>query len=430
MSRFYQISFFIALGVIAWLLFKTPETRIVERLVHQPVEKKAEPAPRPSSSEPKPHQLPTIVRGQKPEHNPQTVKKNTLLPGEKELAFAYQLSEDKKYLNVIEFIDSTEFYSFAEEAKKLHLHAALEWSTQSSEDKKFHQSIQLLQMVLDHHPNEIILMEKIALNWVELGQARKALEELDRAKLASLKDTKVSELERLQEKIIKAHLLFLEKNEDWIRLIDFSRFILSRGHQDYIKFQFAEALGHWKLNRFNEASLLFEQVRHDRRFAARIHSFMQKLNPSNQQPKQAAENQVEQVAILQDESDEDLIPLFIQNDSIFVKVIVNDSTQTLLLLDTGASMIHLSERVSSGLFIRTKKRDRIFITAGGKIKSPIVLLDSVSLGTFKVKNLEAAVSNISLADEGAQGVLGMNFLKHFDFSIDVDKQVMRLKAKK
>ncbi len=100
-----------------------------------------------------------------------------------------------------------------------------------------------------------------------------------------------------------------------------------------------------------------------------------------------------------------------------------------LLIDTGASMTMLTSDVFQHLDIpyTDTGKTRAFNTANGLVRAPIYILDSLTVGDWQVKQLEVGVL-VGLGDSGIDGLLGMNFLKNFQFFIDQNEALLRLSS--
>lgn len=107
--------------------------------------------------------------------------------------------------------------------------------------------------------------------------------------------------------------------------------------------------------------------------------------------------------------------------AIVVPVRLNGATESRLLVDTGSSLTVLSRQLVSQLElpINVNTRRTIMVLAGGReVAVPRVRLASVKLGPAAVENLYIAVYDVLPRTPQIQGVLGMDFLRHFDVSID------------
>ena len=100
-----------------------------------------------------------------------------------------------------------------------------------------------------------------------------------------------------------------------------------------------------------------------------------------------------------------------------------------LLIDTGASLTMLTSDVfeRSGIPYTDTGRTGVFNTANGVVRAPIYILDSLAVGDWQVNQLEVGVLP-GLGDSSIDGLLGMNFLRHFQFFIDQNEALLRLTA--
>jgi clan AA aspartic protease (TIGR02281 family) len=98
-----------------------------------------------------------------------------------------------------------------------------------------------------------------------------------------------------------------------------------------------------------------------------------------------------------------------------------------LLIDTGASLTIFTPDVleQRGIRYQDTGRTAVFNTANGTVRAPVYKLDALSVGDWQVKQLEIGV--LALAGmPGVDGLLGMNFLNHFQFFIDQNEALLRL----
>jgi clan AA aspartic protease (TIGR02281 family) len=120
------------------------------------------------------------------------------------------------------------------------------------------------------------------------------------------------------------------------------------------------------------------------------------------------------------------VPLLRSGSHFLVEARPGGSQPARLLIDTGASLTMLTpealERTAAGA--RATGRTGTFTTANGRIRAPIYRLDRLVVGDWQVTDLEVGV--LDLDDRGVDGLLGMNFLRHFRFFIDQDAARLRL----
>jgi len=125
-------------------------------------------------------------------------------------------------------------------------------------------------------------------------------------------------------------------------------------------------------------------------------------------------------------SDAEPVPLRRHGNNLLTQVLFNNRAQGRLLLDTGASLTVITPALLQdlGLDYNHPQRKGWFNTANGVVEAPIFLIDRVSIGSQTVDQLEVAV--MALDNQHINGLLGMNFLQHFQFSIDHQNNVLYL----
>ena len=113
-------------------------------------------------------------------------------------------------------------------------------------------------------------------------------------------------------------------------------------------------------------------------------------------------------------------------DHYIVEVLLNGSVPANLIVDTGATMVVLSNRIGKRLGIhRNPDLPTIQMsTAGGRVAAPLFVLDSLKIGSAEVLNVEAT-TNPYMGE--MDGLLGMSFLGEFKVEMDRQNWEMTLK---
>lgn len=121
------------------------------------------------------------------------------------------------------------------------------------------------------------------------------------------------------------------------------------------------------------------------------------------------------------------IPVKRYRGHFIVEVLINGSVKANLMVDTGATMVILSDQL--GEILRVKGNEDLptmnFSTAGGKVESPLFFLESLKVGNAEVFSVEAS-TNPNFKGE-VDGLLGISFLGEFKVEIDSENSQMLLK---
>lgn len=104
-------------------------------------------------------------------------------------------------------------------------------------------------------------------------------------------------------------------------------------------------------------------------------------------------------------------------------------TITDLILDTGASIIALHQETAKSLQIQRYKKSKMRVVGGDLVDTGIVKLDYVKVGPLVKKDLYAGIIEYKGNPIPYSGLLGMNFLRDFEFSIDYDNKLITWNTK-
>jgi len=114
-----------------------------------------------------------------------------------------------------------------------------------------------------------------------------------------------------------------------------------------------------------------------------------------------------------------LVPVTVNNEGL--EVVVN------LLLDTGASQIVLNRKVADQLNIVTLKKGLAQVAGGASISTHMGKVSFIKVGPYKMEDASVLIIPHEGAPINYSGLLGMNFLRQVEYSIDYKKQVIRWK---
>ncbi len=118
----------------------------------------------------------------------------------------------------------------------------------------------------------------------------------------------------------------------------------------------------------------------------------------------------------------------VRGNQILVPVHLGYGTQKVqitLILDTGASITAIHHRIAEQLRIRDFKKAKAQVADGKIIDTRIARLSYIEVGANRVENPIAGILDFEGAADGHDGLLGMNFLRHFNYRLDLQNQVIR-----
>jgi hypothetical protein len=101
--------------------------------------------------------------------------------------------------------------------------------------------------------------------------------------------------------------------------------------------------------------------------------------------------------------------------------------RTLLLLDTGASHIVLYKNFANYLDIEPYQKSRALVAGGKMISSERAKLDSFRVGPIKMENIDVTIISHEGPPVQFSGLLGMNFLRNIEYSIDFKNKLIKWK---
>ncbi len=145
---------------------------------------------------------------------------------------------------------------------------------------------------------------------------------------------------------------------------------------------------------------------------------------------ETSENKSEELADQSQDSESLETQVIIRGNHVLVPVTLGyeeNEVETLLLLDTGASIIALHQNIAEQLKIRISKVVKAQVAGGKTIRFKLTRLSYVQVGPHRMENVRAGILNYKGPSVEHNGLLGVNFLRNFEYSIDYKNKVIKWK---
>ncbi len=210
--------------------------------------------------------------------------------------------------------------------------------------------------------------------------------------------------------IIEAQLVNLKNKHDWPLVIKLLEYVLwhQPSNNSYI---FGLANAYFHIEQFEQSRLRLASLTSDIYYGKQARELLSQIN---------------QITLTKA-----AFPLVKQSAHYLINGQLSNNGLT-LLIDTGASISVLAKWFfdqAEGQLNANFVGNGTIDTAGGRVEAPIYRFDYFAIGEYRVSDIEFVIMELSQGDRNSQGLLGMNFLKHFKFNLDQDNEYLVLEPR-
>jgi clan AA aspartic protease (TIGR02281 family) len=209
---------------------------------------------------------------------------------------------------------------------------------------------------------------------------------------------------QLKETALK-HIDSLIVQKEYAQVINFLEEMIAYDNSNsFYSFRLAQL--YLELDKTAQAAVLLDELQYDEVYAQKVKSYIQEID-------------------VEEESNyEYVIPLTKHGDHYLVNTVL-DGILFRLMLDTGATYIYIdSDKASALEVINSNVRLQ---TAGGDVQAMLRKASTMRVGNLELNDMK--VTTAPFKREGIDGLLGMNFLKQFEFFINQEEGVLYLNSK-
>ena len=102
-----------------------------------------------------------------------------------------------------------------------------------------------------------------------------------------------------------------------------------------------------------------------------------------------------------------------------------DRVNITIIIDTGATYTTIPSNVAEELGYDLTLADSVRLTtAAGIINAPLLQVESINVQGYAVRNIRVVVLPTGVGPR--EGLLGLNFLKHFKYTVDASRNEFRI----
>ncbi|WP_455209775.1 retroviral-like aspartic protease family protein [Kaarinaea lacus] len=280
---------------------------------------------------------------------------------------------------------------------------------QLKSNKQYHTAVDWLTLYLQTEYDDVMALQVLAdFHYLEKNYLA-AIDTLYLAKSYAHGSSKLDQIVTTQRAMSNEYVRLLQSQKDYLGLLDLYQRLISV-EPEHSAHYIGLAETYWALGNEADARQALNVIAYDPEAGIKANQLLTLIDSQTSG------------------GGEESIPINLtrHGNSLLTEVLFNNQTYGRLLVDTGASLTVITPQMLHQLSLsnHTPIRKGWFNTANGVVEAPIFLIQNMSVGGQAVDQLEIAVMDLN--NDHINGLLGMNFLQHFRFSIDQQNNVLYL----
>lgn len=280
--------------------------------------------------------------------------------------------------------------------------------------ERYSAAAKLLDVYLNHEYRDVEALKVLAEVHHLQRNYRAEIDVLYEAKAHAYRTNELEQVTTRIHSVAAEYASFLRSHNDDQALLELYQF-LTRIEPDYSPYFMGMAEAQLALEDFEGAQLSLSLIVYDPTVGKKAAQLLENIEGIDNSGK------------VPEETTTIAIPLTRINDQFLVEAWIGNNVRATLLIDTGASLTIIDPGVLERAGVKYNKSQplKLFNTANGRVKAPVFTIDALTLGDQTVRQIQ--VGGIELSSmSGIDGLLGMNYLRHFQFFIDQFEGVLRL----
>ena len=283
-------------------------------------------------------------------------------------------------------------------------------------------------------PDDVQVILLTARGYARIDQPYEALNLLLKLKSKPLDNSDDQHTLQLIDEITRHHFKKLRKGKEEDRALNFAQFLVDEDNGN-LAWRYELGFQYFRLRNFDAALQALNQVRYDPDLGGASQRLIGIIDKSRAAADLKKKQQQARTRTEKNDSGRTRqlglrVPLKRYGRHFVVNCSIEGRREISLLIDTGASLTAVREDIVRSLGFNLGIVGLVTLnTANGKVNAPLTRVKDFTIAGQTVRDMEIAIMSLNTFSQ-TDGLLGMNYLRHFDFYIDQDQPALYLNWRK